>query len=153
MRRRLGLAAVILQAVSLSACLSGQRFIDVAIERDGTRILQTGYGVDDYLGNTAIWKSLEGESFEPIGTIEPEAADAQKAVLKGKIRIVIFHVKSQIAQAQVDELRLIRLRVRVNDGSSRRVRSSARRRLPDYRFPRNENEPLKAHRGCAGGIR
>ena len=153
MRRRLGLAAVILQTVSLSACLSGQRFIDVAIERDGTRILQTGYGVDDYLGNTAIWKSLEGESFEPIGTIEPEAADAQKAVLKGKIRIVIFHVKSQIAQAQVDELRLIRA-----PGSSERWQLapgevSARRRLPDYRFPRNENEPLKAHRGCAGGIR
>ncbi len=108
MQRRLGFFPAILLAVSLSACLSGQRYIDVLIERDGTRILQTGYGVDDYLGTPAIWKSLEGESFESVGKVEPDADDPQKAVLKGKIRIVIFHVNNQMAQAQVDELRLIR---------------------------------------------
>jgi hypothetical protein len=80
----------------------------VQIDRDGTRVLQTGYGVDDNLGNSAIWKSLEAKSFESFGQIEPEASDAQKAVLKGKIRIVIFHVNNQMAQAQIDELRLIR---------------------------------------------
>jgi len=108
MQRRLGFAPVIVLAVSLSSCLRGQRYIDVHIERDGTRILQTGYGVDDYLGTSAIWKSLQGESFESVVPIEPESGDPQKAVLKGKIQIVILHVDREMAQAQVDELRLIR---------------------------------------------
>jgi hypothetical protein len=108
MRHRLGFALVILLAVSLFAGCGGQRYIHVNIERDGELILKTEYGVSDGLDAAATWTSLQGQSFETVGTIKPEADDPQKAVLKGKIRIVILHVDKEIARAKVDRLRLIR---------------------------------------------
>jgi hypothetical protein len=103
-----GFALVILLAFSQFSCLRGQRFIDVHIERDGQLILQTGYGVSDSLDAAAMWESLNGELFDAVGTIEPEADDPKRAVLKGKILIVILHVSNEITRANVDELRLIR---------------------------------------------
>ena len=49
MRRRRFLAgAILLVAVLLSGC-SGQRYIEVHIERDGALVLKTEYGVSDSL--------------------------------------------------------------------------------------------------------
>ena len=79
-----------------------------AIERDGAPVLQTEYGVSDGLDPAAIWRGLQGDSFDAVGTVTPAVDDPQKAVLKGKIRIVILHVNNEIAAAKVNELRLTR---------------------------------------------
>jgi hypothetical protein len=105
---RSAIAAVVLLAIALASCMSGQRYINVSIDRDGTRILEAGYGVSDALDARAIWNTLQEAHFESSAAIEPDAADPLKAALRGKIRIVIRHVQNQIASTQVDELRLIR---------------------------------------------
>jgi hypothetical protein len=115
MRHRLGFAlailgfapAIFLAGSLLSGC-GGQRFIKVRIERDGAPVLQTEYGVSDSLDPAAIWRGLQGDSFDAVGTVTPAVDDPQKAVLKGKIRIVILHVNNEIAAAKVNELRLTR---------------------------------------------
>jgi len=109
MRHRLGFALVLLLAVSLFPGCIGQRALRVQITRDGELILQTAYGVSDRLNAAAIWRSLEGKSFKTVDTLKPETDDPQKAVVKGKIRIVILHVDREIASAQVDEIRLVRV--------------------------------------------
>jgi hypothetical protein len=115
MPRRWFLArAILLVAVLLSGC-SGQRYIEVHIERDGALVLKTEHGVSDSLSAAAIWRGLRADSFEAVGTIEPEKHDALAAVLKGKIRIVILHVNDPIAASNVDELKLIR----ASDSSTR----------------------------------
>ena len=112
MRRRWFLASpILLIAALLSGCigqlLAGQRYIVVQIERDGALVLKTEYGVSDNLSPAAIWRGLRSDSFDAAGKVEPENDDALKAVLKGKIRIVILHVNNAIAAASVDELKLI----------------------------------------------
>jgi hypothetical protein len=99
--------AILLVAWLVPGC-SGQRYIRVQVERDGALVLKTEYGVSDSLSAAAIWRGLQEDSFGAVGTIEPEKDDPRKAVLKGKIRIVIHHVDNEIAAANVDDLRLIR---------------------------------------------
>ena len=108
MRHRWFLAgAILLVAVLLSGC-NGQRYIEVHIERDGALVLKTEYGDSDSLSATAIWRGLKSDSFDAVGTVEAQSDDTLKAELKGKIRIVILHVNNPIADANLDELRLVR---------------------------------------------
>jgi hypothetical protein len=108
MHRQVDFALLVMLAFLPISCFAGQRYIEVGVERDGMPLLHAGYGVSDALGVPAIWQSLQRRSFQPAGTIEPLAADPQKAVLTGGIRIVIRHVGRELARAQVDELQLIR---------------------------------------------
>ena len=108
MRRRWFLArAILLVAVLLPGC-NGQRYINVHIERDGALVLKTEYGVSDSLIAAAIWGGLRSDSFDAVGTVEPQNDDPRKAVLKGKIQIAILHVNNPIATADVEELKLVR---------------------------------------------
>jgi hypothetical protein len=108
MWHRSAFAPVILLAISLFPGCSGQRFIEVNIERDGAPALHTAYGVSDSLSPAGVWGTLEGQSFTAASTITPEREDPKKAVLKGRIRIVITHVKNELAASKISELRLVR---------------------------------------------
>jgi hypothetical protein len=108
MRHRQYLAPLALLTVSLFPGCSGQRLIDVQIERDGVVALQTSYGVSDSLNAAAMWNTLQSQPFEAVKPITSEAEDPKKAVLKGKLRMVIHHVNTEIASAKISELRLVR---------------------------------------------
>jgi hypothetical protein len=108
MRHRLVFAPLALLAVSLFSGCSGQRLIDVHVERDGVVALQTSYGVSDGLNAAAMWQTLQAQPFEAVTPIISEAEDPKKAVLKGKLRMVILHVNNEIASAKISELRLVR---------------------------------------------
>jgi hypothetical protein len=108
MRGRCFLAGAILLVAVLLSGWSGQRYIEVHVEREGALVLKTEYGVSDRMSTAAIWRGLRSDSFDTVGTIEPQKDDALKAVLRGKIRIVILHVNNPIAAANVDELKLVR---------------------------------------------
>jgi len=101
------LAACLLAVLLFSGCV-GQRYLQVRVERDGDLVLQTKYGVPDRLGASDIWQSLQGKPFKAVGTVTPDAANGQKVVLKGKIKITILHGDKAMASASVDELRFVR---------------------------------------------
>jgi hypothetical protein len=108
MWRRLIFIVVALPVVSLLPGCAGQRYIEVDVERDGVPTLHTEYGVSDSLDAAAIWSTLQGQSFAAVGTVKSEPEDPEKAVIKGKIRMVIRHVKNEMATAKINELRLLR---------------------------------------------
>jgi hypothetical protein len=108
MRHQLAIAPFVLLTVSLLPGCAGQRYIKVDIERDGAVALHTEYGVSDSLNSSAIWKTLQGQSFTAITPIKPEPEDPLKAVLKGKLRMVVTHVDNELASAKIKELRLVR---------------------------------------------
>jgi hypothetical protein len=108
MRHRPCFALLALLALSPFPGCSGQRYINVQIERDGVVVLQTEYGVSDSMDAAAMWNTLQGQSFAAANPIKSEPEDPKKAVLKGKLRMVILHVKTEIASAKISELRLVR---------------------------------------------
>jgi hypothetical protein len=108
MRHRLAIAPFVLLTVSLFPGCAGQRYIKVDIERDGAVALRTEYGVSDSLNSSSIWNTLQGQSFTAINPIKPDPEDPLKAVLKGRLRIVVTHVDNELASAKIKELRLVR---------------------------------------------
>ncbi len=108
MRRQFANALFVLLTVSLLPGCAGQRYIKVDIERDSTVALHTEYGVSDSLTPSAIWNTLQGQSFTAVTPLKPEPEDPKKAVMKGKLRIVITHVGNELASAKIKELRLVR---------------------------------------------
>ena len=108
MSRQLGFALVTTLAVSLLPGCAGQRRIQVQVEREGVLTLQSEFGVSDSLDAKAMWASMQGESFAAVSPIKPEPEDPEKAVLKGKLRMVILHVDKEIAAAKISELRIVR---------------------------------------------
>ncbi len=108
MWHRLSFIVLTVLGLSLSSGCSGQRYIEVNIERDAAPALHAEYGVSDSLSPAATWGTLEGQSFAAPSPISPDREDPKKAVLKGRIRMVILHVKNEIASAKISELRLVR---------------------------------------------
>ena len=108
MRHQLAIAPLVLLTVSLLPGCAGQRDIKVDIERDGVVALHTEFGVSDSLNSSAIWNTLQGQSFTAINPIKPEPEDPLKAVLRGKLRMVITHVDNELASAKIKELRIVR---------------------------------------------
>lgn len=86
----------------------GQRYLQVRIERERKPVLKTAYSVSDRLDGAAIWKSLQGKAFEPVGPLKLQSDSAKETVLTGQLRIVILHTDQTIATAQVDRVRLVR---------------------------------------------
>ena len=107
MWHRLGLTLATLLGMSLLPGCSGQRYIEVNIDRDEPA-LHAEYGVSDSLSPAAVWGTLEGQSLVEASPIKAEREDPKKAVLKGRIHIAILHVRNEIATAKISELRLVR---------------------------------------------
>jgi hypothetical protein len=108
MWHRLGLTLATLLGMSLLPGCSGQRYIEVNIDRDGAPALHAEYGVSDNLSPAGVWGTLEGQSLVAPSPINADREDPKKAVLKGRIRMVILHVKNEIATSKISELRLVR---------------------------------------------
>ena len=108
MRHRHAIALSFILTVSLLPVCADQRDIKVDVERDGAVALHTEYGVSDSLTPSAIWNTFQGQTFKAVTSIKPEPEDPLKAVLKGKLRMVITHVNNELASAKIKELRLVR---------------------------------------------
>src|SRR5262245_12211482 len=109
MRSGFAVAMLVLWASCASGCHSGQRLLKAQVERDGEPILETQFGVSDQATPAAAWAQLAGKHFKAVGPITPDATDPSKAVLKGKIRIILRHTGTHFASSDVDQLRLTRV--------------------------------------------
>jgi hypothetical protein len=96
-------------AIACGGCHSGQRLLEARVERDGEPVLETKFGVSDQATPADAWGRLAGKPFKAIGPITPEPGDANKAVLKGKIRISLTHTGTHFASSDVEQLRLTRV--------------------------------------------
>lgn len=103
MHRVLIVAAIL----SLTGCSSEPlRLIEARIERNGVFMLQMQFGVADDATPAQIWAHVSQHRFKVVGAYMPDAADPQKMVLKGKVRIELRNAGDPVAAAEVEELRL-----------------------------------------------
>src|SRR6266850_6383382 len=109
MRARFAIPALILGLIVACGCHSGQRLLEARVERDGELVLEAHFGVPDQATPADAWGKLAGKPFKAVGPITPEPNDANKAVLKGKIRIALKHTGTHFASSDMDQLRLTRV--------------------------------------------
>jgi hypothetical protein len=95
--------------IAVCGCHSGQRLLEARVERDGEPILETKFSVSDQATAAEAWSRLAGKSFKAVGPIIPEVGDANRAVLKGRIRITLKHTGTHFASSDVEQLRLTRV--------------------------------------------
>ena len=106
MRLRIVALVLCIVVISGSTGCDGQRLIEARVERDGQIVLQSQFGISDDASPAIAWGLLGDQKFKAVGHISPEGNDPQKAVLKGKIRILLRHAGNPFASADVEQLRL-----------------------------------------------
>ena len=74
---------------------------------------------------------MQGESFAALSPIKPEPEDPEKAVLKGKLRMVILHVDKEIAAAKISGSESSALLATAGNSPPARLRHLPRRRTLD----------------------
>lgn len=110
MRARYAIPAFVFGlTVACGGCHSGQRLLEARVERDGEPVLEAHFGVSDQATPADAWAKLAGKPFKAIGPITPEPGDMNKAVMKGRIRILLKHTATHFASSDVDQLRLTRV--------------------------------------------
>jgi len=99
---------IVLALATLAGCRApGQRYITVAVERDGATVLESGYGVSDSLGEEAWFESLQNAAFSESTKLEVDEKDPTQVTLQGDLRIVLSHTTNLLVVAKSAELSLV----------------------------------------------
>lgn len=103
-RRRSLHGLLLFLALGLSACMPGQRLLDVRIEVSGEAVAQTWFAVDDHLSEDQAWSQLDGAVFEAVGVGVPAPSSDGQVELLGPIRLVLDHAGDEFAAADLEQL-------------------------------------------------